>query len=268
MRETAAKMKVATQMGNQGTSHPGFRYRHRADPVRGRRAGPRGPRLDEPAVQVLEAGAGPRGTARGDAAGAAARGLGPLARPRPRAAVPPGLPPARLARLVGLRHRRAGRHGLPHGQPAVHGAEAGPADPRLGRERRGEPRDLPRLGDDHLRVPGAGRPPAGEADLVRGGPRRQAPPPAGRALRGRDAVVQRLAAGRREGVDLLAERLRRGPVAPARREVRGEAAHHHGRGAQDDRAAPPTRITRPSGSAPSARATPRSPGPTSATRGR
>ena len=51
-----------------------------------------------------------------------ARALGPLARPGPRAAVPPGLPPVRLARLVGLRHRRPGRHGLPHGQPAVHGA--------------------------------------------------------------------------------------------------------------------------------------------------
>ena len=100
--------------------------------------------------------------------------LGPVPRPRPRAAVQHGLPPARLARLVGLRHRRPRRHGLPHGEPAVHGAEARAADPRLGPQRRDQPRDVSRLGDDHLRVPRARRPPAGQADLVRRGQGRQA----------------------------------------------------------------------------------------------
>ena len=44
------------------------------------------------------------------------RPLGRVPRPRPRPAVPPGLPPVQLARLAGLRHRRPGRHGLPHDQ--------------------------------------------------------------------------------------------------------------------------------------------------------
>jgi hypothetical protein len=40
--------------------------------------------------------------------------LEPLARPRRGAAVHPGVRAVQLARLVGLRHRRDGRHGLPH----------------------------------------------------------------------------------------------------------------------------------------------------------
>ena len=43
--------------------------------------------------------------------------LEPLARPRAGAALQPGLRAVQLARLVGLRHRRPGRHGLPrHGR--------------------------------------------------------------------------------------------------------------------------------------------------------
>ena len=42
----------------------------------------------------------------------------------------------RLARLVGFRHRRPGRHGLPHGQHAVHGARPARPDRRAGRRPR------------------------------------------------------------------------------------------------------------------------------------
>ena len=45
---------------------------------------------------------------------------------RPRAVcgrITDGVSPVHVARLVGLRHRRAGRHGVPHLQPAVHGAQ-------------------------------------------------------------------------------------------------------------------------------------------------
>ena len=53
-----------------------------------------------------------------------ARPLGPLARPLRRAALPRrDLPPLRLARLVGLRHRRPRRHGLPHRQHRVLGLD-------------------------------------------------------------------------------------------------------------------------------------------------
>ena len=101
-------------------------------------------------------------------AGAGARPLGPVARAGPGAAVRRRLSPVRLARLVGLRHRRAGRHGLPHRQHAVHGPEA-----RLPDQRRrpsasdGQPGDLPGLGQGHLRVPGPRRHAAGQAHLVR-----------------------------------------------------------------------------------------------------
>ena len=53
-----------------------------------------------------------------------------LARPRAVSAVWRRLPSVRLARLVGLRHRRARRHGLPHLQPAVHGAQHARPDRR------------------------------------------------------------------------------------------------------------------------------------------
>ena len=67
MRETARQQKVCTQMGNQGTATPGFR--RGAEIVRaGRhRRGAGGPRLDQSPVQVLEAGAGHRRPAQGDA---------------------------------------------------------------------------------------------------------------------------------------------------------------------------------------------------------
>ena len=51
--------------------------------------------------------------------------------PPPNAPYAQWLPPLRLARLVGLRHRRPGRHGLPHHEHAVRGA--GPAGPHFRR---------------------------------------------------------------------------------------------------------------------------------------
>ena len=49
MREVANEMKVATQMGNQGTANPGFRTGGRNHPLRSDRSRQRSPRLDEPA---------------------------------------------------------------------------------------------------------------------------------------------------------------------------------------------------------------------------
>ena len=222
MRETAREKGVCTQMGNQGTANPGFR---------------RG-------VEVIRSGAigevrevhvwtnrpfkywkqAPDIVARPKETPGIPNHVALVRVPRPGAgpAVQPGLSPARLARVVGLRHRLAGRHGLPHGQPRLHGAQARPADARLGPERRDQLRDLPGLGDDHLRVPGARRPAAGEADLVRGGQGRQAEPALGRPLPGGvPALRQRLAVRRLEGQAVLAQRLRLGAGALARGPVQG-----------------------------------------------
>ncbi len=119
MRETAARYKVATQMGNQGTASERPAAGRRGGAERGHRPGPRSARLDQPA----DLAAGPV-TADGHAARARATGLGRVAGAGARAALQSGLSPVQMARLVGLWHRSAGRHGLPHGQPAVHGLEA------------------------------------------------------------------------------------------------------------------------------------------------
>ena len=155
MRETAAERKVATQMGNQGTANPGFRSG--IELIRSGVVGPvrevhvwtnrpfkywkqapdivaRPPEMPVPPHVAWDLFLGPA----------------------PERPYNPVYHPARLARLVGLRDRFARRHGLPHHQLAVHGPEAGTADPRLGREWRDQRRDLPRLGHDHLRVPGEG----------------------------------------------------------------------------------------------------------------
>ena len=59
----------------------------------------------------------------------------------------------RVARLVGLRHRRAGRHGLPHLQFAKHGAQLARPGIGRGRDRRPQPRQLSEVVEDQVRIP-------------------------------------------------------------------------------------------------------------------
>ena len=123
MRQTAAENNVATQMGNQGTAKDSFRT----------------------AVEMLQAAVigkvrevhvwtdrptWPQGVDRPEApcADPCHAELGFMAWPRTTATLSPDLCPARLARLVGLRHGGTGRHGLPPDEPGVHGAEARPSD--------------------------------------------------------------------------------------------------------------------------------------------
>ena len=137
LREAARKYKVCTQMGNQGTarttsappsscSAPACSARsRRSTSGRTGRSGRRRPTI----TTRPEGGAGARSTCHWDLC------LGPAPeRPYAHGKVTRrkerGLPRLQLARLVGLRHRRAGRHGLPHRQHAVHGPGAGPADER------------------------------------------------------------------------------------------------------------------------------------------
>ena len=57
-----------------------------------------------------------------------------------------GYHPLRVARLVGFRHRRVGRHGLPHREHALHGPESARPDRRAGRMLRPQRRQLSRSG--------------------------------------------------------------------------------------------------------------------------
>ena len=109
--------------------------------------------------------------------------LGPVPVP----AVPPELPPDEVAGVVGLRHRRARRHGLPHPRSRLLGARAGaPKDGRghLDALRAGSRvRDVPAGVDRALRVPGPWQPAAGEAHLVRRAPAAADPRGAGGGAR-------------------------------------------------------------------------------------
>ena len=134
MRETGRREEgVCTQMGNQGTAEQRLPPGGRAGPGRRHRPGQGGPRLDQPARS------GRRPPTSIDAAARRRRCpphvhwdefLGPV-RPMPALRSPKStrrVPPVQLARLVGLRHRRPRRHGLPHRQHGLHGPEARPPD--------------------------------------------------------------------------------------------------------------------------------------------
>ena len=165
------RQKVATQMGNQGHSSDGTRRSRRADPRRApsgrsrevhvwtnRPIWPQG--IDRPP----EPHAGPR-----------APRLGPLARPGAERPYHRRLPPVQVARLVGLRHRRARRHGAATSSTLPSGRSTSATRSRSRpRALRLTTRDGPRRGRSSAT---SSRPrgdlPAGEADLVR---RRQAAP--------------------------------------------------------------------------------------------
>ena len=121
----AREHKVATQMGNQGRAEEGWRLLCELIWAGADRARHGGARLDGPPgnfqAVLVAAGRRPSGRLRSGAQGSA---LGYLAGAGARAAVSgrvqggqvPGeerLPALRMARLVGLRHRRLGRHRLP-----------------------------------------------------------------------------------------------------------------------------------------------------------
>ena len=107
MGEVASETKVATQMGNQGTANDGLRHGGRGDPGRrdwatskevhvwtNRPIWPQG--MDRPA----ETDPVPCPTFTGRSGSGPAKFRAPLRARR--------LPPVRLARLVGLRHRGLG----------------------------------------------------------------------------------------------------------------------------------------------------------------
>ena len=174
LTEAARKHKVVTQMGNQGHSGDGARLMCEwiADGAIGavrevhawtnRPVWPQG-------VEV--------GAAQGNAAGAGHAGLGPVARSGPHPPLSSRLSSRHLAGLVGLRHRFAGRPGLPHPGRALLGPEAEISRQRgrlhldllarpLGTDRPRRTRQYPALDHRPLQVPGPGGHAGSQADLV------------------------------------------------------------------------------------------------------
>ena len=149
LRLAANEHKIASQMGNQGTA--GSKFREGVEVIRAghHRTGEGSTCLDEPSD--LAAGAESDVAASGNA-GAGKSALGSVAWHRSRASLQPRISTIQLARLVGLRHRGARRHGLPYRQPAVHGDEARPSDFDRRRVRRSESRNLSVLGEGEIRV--------------------------------------------------------------------------------------------------------------------
>ncbi len=111
----------------------------------------------------------------------------------------------RLARLVGLRHRRARRHGLPHGEHAVHGARPAQPDLRAGARPPATTTTATRSGRSSTSSSRHNEQrPALTMIWYDGGKQ-----PPQDLLRRREAHRQRLADHRRQGQALLARRLRR-----------------------------------------------------------
>ena len=138
LTEAARKHGVKTQMGNQGTRQRRDPPAGRVRPQRHRREHQRSARLHQPP----DLAAGPGRADQDRPAVPEEHQLGLVARPRAVSAVSPGkrLSAVQVARLVGFRHRRAGRHGVPPD-----------ATPRSGRSNLTQPRGVEAIPERHDR---------------------------------------------------------------------------------------------------------------------
>ena len=117
MAQVAKEKKLATQMGNQGTAESGLRRLGGDRQGRHAGTGQGSPRLDQPA-DMAPRHAAPEGREMPHRIE-----VERMARRRPGASLcQRRLSHVRMARLVGFRLRRLGRHGLPHHEHALHGA--------------------------------------------------------------------------------------------------------------------------------------------------
>jgi hypothetical protein len=162
MRELAKEKKIATQMGNQGSAASGLR---RSVEVSGRhhRAGEAPARLEQSSHLAAR-----HGSSQGRGSSAGACRLGRMDRAGADAPLQgQGVSHLRLARLAGLRHRRARRHGLPYREHAVPRVEARLPDHDRGGVHRHEQGSMAEELKDSLPVPRARRTPAARLLVVR-----------------------------------------------------------------------------------------------------
>ena len=170
--EAAKKHSVATQMGTQ--IHAGDNYRRVVEIIQSGAIG------DVTEVHVwVGKGWGGGERPEGGQEPPAELELGPLAGPGagPALLARP-LPSGPMAPLVGLRHRHAGRHGLPLHGPAVLGPQAAASDHVRSGRAGGPSGNVPAGADRPLRVPRARGPAAGALHLVRRQPASRAKWPA------------------------------------------------------------------------------------------
>ena len=113
---------VATQMGNQGHATEGARLTNEWIQAGVIGDSPRSSRLVGPGRPAVETGNRPPRPTR---LRCRARSTGTSGWARSASALQPGVCPGELARLVGLRHRRDGRHGLPYHRSPGLGLELG-----------------------------------------------------------------------------------------------------------------------------------------------
>ena len=228
MRSEAKKNKVCTQMGNQGTAANGLRRAVELVHAGELGDGHRGPRLDEP-PDVLEAGPGRDRQEPAEADRVPnGRPLGRVPRRRrpTRPVRRPACHPLRLARVLGLRHRRHRRHGLPHREHGVHGTEARAPDEVSAEAGDVNPVPCPSWAHVTHPVPGPRRDAARSRSTGTRGRRtaRSCLPPedlvdeGDRPSQDEAAGRQRLDPRRREGHRVLAERLRRERVLQHRQD--------------------------------------------------
>ena len=203
LTHTVYEARVLRRAGGRGRRSPP-RWATRALPSDGTRAGRRaGPgRRDRPGHARSTSGptgrSGRRAIDRPDgrrrrspSTSTGTCGSGPR---RDAARTSTGLPPVQLARLVGLRHRRPGRHGLPHPRRRVLGLDLGIPTAVEAEGEPLKPETDPTWAIIRYEFPARGDLPPLEAHLVR---RRQAPSPQVR----RDVQPDHRAAGSRGGPD-------------------------------------------------------------------
>ena len=138
--------------GQPGHGSPGAATRSGDHAIRRLGECQRGARLDEPSDLATGwpcAGAlGPTGQ----------RAMGSLVGSGQVPTVRRGVSSLLVARLVGLRYRRVGRHGLPYAEHAVHGTRSARSCFSRGEEFRPQSGQLSEMVGDYLSVPGHGLP--------------------------------------------------------------------------------------------------------------
>ena len=172
MTQVAKETGVVTQMGNQGHAGDGLRqyweYIHDGAIGKVKEIHVWSDRAGTPEQSLVAAGR--LGAAR-QRAGPGEPGLERLAGTRQVAALSFRLRSVQVARLLGFRLRRAGRHGRAQCRSGVLRSGSRGPDCGRGRDQRGQRRHVPEVEHYPLRLPGQGRPSGGQDDVVR---RRQA----------------------------------------------------------------------------------------------
>ncbi len=152
MRETARQERGLHADGQPGNGRPRLPPRRRAGAVGRHRRGPRGPRLDQSSVQVLEASARHRRSPHGESRCPKHVHWDLFLGPAPERPYNPVYHPHNWRGWWDFGTGSLGDMACHTANLTFMAPRARPARPGVGEERRDQLRDLSGLGDDHLRV--------------------------------------------------------------------------------------------------------------------